>query len=130
MEEYLSGHIGVIGIPLYYVVRSEEAVAPSFDELETRFSSAENEMVARAPILEVGLRTITFKTDMMKVWGLISLITRDLHCCTYVKLAQRTRDIRNAYRNLWDHFLGPDNVDIMVSKYKNLLVATHYSGER
>ena len=48
------------------------------DEPETSFLSAEDEMVARAPILEGGLRNVTFNTDMMKVWGLISMITRDL----------------------------------------------------
>ena len=89
LEEYLRGHIGVKGVPLSYVMRSEEAVAPSLDEPETSFSSTEDEMVAHAPILEGGLRTLTFKTDMMKFWGLISVITRDLDCWTYVKSAQR-----------------------------------------
>ena len=48
------------------------------DKPKTTFLSAKYEMVACAPILEGGLRTITFKTDMMKVWGLISVITRYL----------------------------------------------------
>ena len=60
------------------MARSEEAVDPSLDEPETSFLSSEYEMVACAPILEGGLRTVTFKTDMMKVWGLISVITRYL----------------------------------------------------
>ena len=77
LEDYLRGHIGVKGVPLYYVVRSKEAVAPRLDEPYTRFSSDEDMMVARTPILEVGLKTVTFKKDMMKVWGLISTITRD-----------------------------------------------------
>ena len=51
LEEYRRGHIGVKGVPLYYVVRSEEAVDPSLDEPETSFSSAEDYMVARAPII-------------------------------------------------------------------------------
>ena len=76
LDEYLRGHIGVKGIPLSYVVRSEEAVDPSSDEPETSFLSVKDEMVARAPIIKGGLRTVTFNTDMMKVWGLISVITR------------------------------------------------------
>ena len=76
--EYLWGHIVVKGVPLSYVMRFEEAVAPRLDKPETSFSSAEDEMVALAPILEGGLRTVTFKTDTMKVWGMISVITRDL----------------------------------------------------
>ena len=31
LEEYLQGNIGVKGVPLSYVVRYEEAVAPSLD---------------------------------------------------------------------------------------------------
>ena len=99
-------------------------------EPETSFLSAEDEMVARAPILESGLRTATFKTDTMKVWRLISMITRDIDCWTYVKSAQRKRYGRKAYRDLWDHLLGPGNVDNMASEAESLLVATHYSGER
>ena len=69
LEEYLRGHIGVKGVPLYYVVRSKEAVAPRLDEPETRFSSTEYDMVARAPIIEGGLSTTTFNKDTMKFWG-------------------------------------------------------------
>ena len=49
-EEYLRGHIGVKGVPLSYVVRSKEEVAPSSYEPATRFSSAKYEMVAHVPM--------------------------------------------------------------------------------
>ena len=94
------------------------------------FSSSEYEMVARAPILEGGMRTVTFKKDMMKFWGLIYVITRDLDYWTYVKSSQRKRDGRKAYRDLWGHLLGPDNVDNMAREAERLLIATLYSGER
>ena len=94
------------------------------DEPDTSFSSVENEMVERAPILEGDLRTVTFKTDMMKVWGMIYVITRDLYCWTYVKSVQRTRNGRKYYHDLWDNFFGPDNVDNILSESERLLVAT------
>ena len=78
LEEYCRGHIGVKGVPLSYVVRFEEAVASSFNGIEKSFLSVENEMVVRAPIIEGGVRTVTFKKDMMKIWGLISVIKRYL----------------------------------------------------
>ena len=87
-------------------------------------------MVARAPILEGGLRITTFKKDVMKVWGLISVITKYLDCWTYVKSSQRKRDGRKSYRDPWDHFLEPDNVDNVASDTERLLVAKYYSGER
>ena len=130
LEDYLRGHIGVKGVPLSYVARSKEAVSPSLYETETSFSSAEDEIFARAPIIEGGMRTATFKTDMMKVWGMISVTTRYLDLWNYVNSYQRTRDGRKAYRDLWDHLLGLDNVDNMASEAERLLVATHYSGER
>ena len=77
-EEYLRGDIVVKGIPLSYVVRSELAVSPSLDEPVMRFLSSKDEMVARAPIIEVSLSTITFKTDMMNFRCMISAITRYL----------------------------------------------------
>ena len=130
LEEHLRGDIGVKGVPLSYVVRSKEAAAPSLNEPETSFLSDKDKMVAHAPILEGGLRTATFKTYMMKVWGLIYVITRDLDCWTYFKSAQRTRYVKKAYRDLWEYLLGPDNVDNMVSEAERLLVATHYYDER
>ena len=90
LEEYLSGNIGVKGVPVSYVMRSEGAAAPSMDEPEMSFSSSEDEMVACALTIESGLRTITFKKDIMKVCRLISVITRDLDCWTYVKSSQGT----------------------------------------
>ena len=94
------------------------------DKPAKRFLSAEDEMVVHVAIIEGGLRTVTFKTDMMKVWGLISAIARDLDCWTYVKSAQRTGYGRNSYPDLWNHFLGPDNLDNMVSESKRIIVAT------
>ena len=87
-------------MPFYYVVISEEAVAPSSDESETSFLSAKDEMVARTPILEGGLRNLTFKTDTTKVWGLIYEIMRDLDFWIYFKSAHRTIDGSKAYCDL------------------------------
>ena len=96
LEKYLMGNIGVKGVMLSYVVRPKEAVASRSDEPETSFLSSEDEMVVHAPILEGGMMTVTFKTDRMKFWGLISAITRDLDCWNYVKSSQRTRYGRKA----------------------------------
>ena len=78
LKEYLRVDILVKGVPISYVVRSKEAVAASPDESATSFLSDGDEMVARSLILKGGLRTATFKTEMMKVWGMISAITRVL----------------------------------------------------
>ena len=64
-------------------------MAPNLDEPETSFSSAKYAMVLCAPLLDGGLRTVTFMTETMKVWVVISVVTRDLYCWTYVKSDQR-----------------------------------------
>ena len=125
LEEYLTGHIGVKGVPLSYVVRSKKAVAPNLDEPETSFLSAEDKMVARTPMIEGGMSTVTFKTDMMKVWGMISVIMRDLYFWTYFKSAHKTRDGSKSYLDLWYNLLRPDNLDNMVSYSESLLFVTH-----
>ena len=102
-----------------------EALAPSLNEPEMSFLSAKDEMVARAPILEGRMRTISFNTDMMIFWVLISVITRDLDCRNYVELSQMARYGMKAYRDLWDHFLRPDNVDNMASEAERIVAATH-----
>ena len=94
------------------------------DEPATRFLSAEDDMVACTPILEGDMRTVTFKTDMMKVWGLISAITRDLDCLTYVKSAQKTRYVRKSYHDMQDHFLGTDIFTVTADRKSVVTVNT------
>ena len=57
------------------------------------------------------------------------MITIYIDFWTYVKSEQRTRNGRKSYGNLWDHFLGAENVNNMVSEAERLLVTTHYSVE-
>ena len=99
------------------MVIPEESVAPILDEPEMSLSSAKDDMIVHVPVI--------FKADMMKVWGLISVIPRDIDCWTYVKSAQWKIYGRNSYHNLWDNLLGPENVDNMERKSKRLLVPTH-----
>ena len=47
--------------------------------------STEDEMVANTPIIEGGMVTVTFKIDIVKVLGIISVITGDLDYWTSVK---------------------------------------------
>ena len=65
-----------------------------------------------------------------KVWDIISKITRDHSAWTYVKPAQKTRDGRMAYNGLYQHFLGPNNVDNMATQTEDKLKNTVYNGEQ
>lgn len=129
LEEYLRGCLGVTKIPLAYVVRDEEQV-PAADPVGG-YGTKLDELIARAPIRSAnGDYTPTFLTDRSKVWELISDITRDKDCFTYVRPAQRTRDGRMAFLGLKGHYLGENNVDNMSSRAEKKLQTTSYTGEK
>ena len=130
--EYLRSYLGDKKIPLAYVVRKEETV-PEADP-EGGYATIQDEMIARAPhfTMVAGVRTAdpAFLVNREKVWDIIARITRTHDCWTYVKPAQRTRDGRKAYLDLYTHYLGPNNVDNMASQAESKLSSTVYNGEQ
>jgi len=57
--------------------------------------------------------TQTYLDDRSKVQELLSALTRDLECWSYVMPAQKTRDGRNSFLNLKLHYIGVNNIDNM-----------------
>jgi hypothetical protein len=51
-------------------------------------------------------------------------------CFVYIKPALRTRNGRDAYMLLFDHFRGPNNVGNMASEADTNLTSTLYNGEK
>jgi hypothetical protein len=82
-------------------------------------------MIARAPHWNQA-----YTNDSMEVWSYIANITRANDCWTYVKPAQCTKDGRHAFLLLWDHLLGPNNVDNMGSEAEAKIGSVSYTGER
>jgi len=115
-------------LPLAYVVRSDRQVAdddPDWTHTER--------MMMRAPHFKADTpteETDVFKTDNESVWKEISNITREHKCWTYVKPFQRKHDGRGAYRALWDHYLGPSNVDHLAAAAELKLETAKYTGEK
>jgi len=113
LHEYLRSYLGDNKIPLAYVVRKEQDV-PVFDPTEEH-PTVQDAMIARARHYTVapdGTRPFdpVYVTNREKVYQIIAKMTRDHSCWTYVKPAQKTRDGRMAYLGLYQHFLGPNNV--------------------
>jgi hypothetical protein len=82
-------------------------------------------MTARAP--HTGR---SFEDDRRKVWDIMSNICGKHSCFVYIKPALRTRNGRDAYMLLFDHFLGPNDVGNMASEAETKLTGTLYSGEK
>ena len=57
----------------------------------------------------------TYQAECLKVWELIYEITRRLDSWSYVKPAQRTQNGRLDFQNMYNHYLGPNNVDHMLN---------------
>lgn len=116
IEEYLRSYLGERKIPLAYVIRKDDAIPIGVDP-PTNCPTKQDEMIARAPHFTIdddGTRTpdpVYLVKNREKVWDIILKITRDHSSWTYVKPAQRTRDGRMAFNALYQHFLGPNNVD-------------------
>jgi len=132
LVEYLKGCLGVTKLPLSYVIRDEANVFPA---PLGGYTTRQQGLIARAPILAVGSArlinplTQTYLDDSSKVWELLSAITRDLECWSYVMPAQKTREGRSAFFNLKLHYLGVNNVDNMASTAERKLQTNSYTGE-
>jgi hypothetical protein len=133
LHEYLRSYLGDHKIPLAYVVRKDSEV-PIVDTVGG-YATVQDEMIARARHFIVnpdGSQTPdpVYVTNREKVWEIISKITRDHSCWAYVKPAQRTRNGRLAFQGLYNHFLGPNNVDNMATMAEDKLKSTVYNGEQ
>jgi hypothetical protein len=71
-----------------------------------------------------------FVNDRRKVWDIMSNICVKHSCFVNIKPALRTRNVRDAYMLLFDHFLGPNNVGNMASEAETKLTNTLYNGEK
>jgi hypothetical protein len=130
LEEYLGGFLGETGIPLAYVVRKDEAVPAAANDPSNNYDSRFEEMVARAGHRDAqGDLLDTYVADRLRVWELLSAICRDSDCWTYLKTAQRTKDGRLAFRSLYDHYLGPNNVDNLATMAERRLSSLSYIKE-
>jgi hypothetical protein len=72
----------------------------------------------------------TFVDDRRNVWDIVSNICGNHSCFVYIKPALRTRNGRDAYMLLFDHFIGPNNVGNMASAAETNLTVTLYNGEK
>jgi hypothetical protein len=125
IREYLSSQYGVTGATLDYVVRAEIAIKPEAEDPPENYETVDQEMTATAP--HTGPPFVNYRR---KVWDIMSNICGKHNCFVYIKPALRTRNERDAYMLLFDHFLDPNNVGNMASEAETKLTSTLYNGEK
>ena len=114
MDEWLRLIPGERRLPLAYVIRKDIGLPVDEDPFES-YPSIIDEMVRRAPIGTMnpdGTVTYhpTFRVNNCLCFDKIALWARDHACWTYIKPFAKSRDGRKAWMALFNHYLGPNNV--------------------
>jgi hypothetical protein len=125
MREYIAYQYGVNGDTLDYVVRPFIEVKPEAEDPAEGYENMDQEMTAREP--HTGL---SFVNDRGNIWEIMSNICGKHSCFVYIKPDLRTRNGRDAYMLLIDHFLEPNNVGNMAIAADNKLTRTLYNREK
>jgi hypothetical protein len=116
---------GETGATLDYAVIPDIAVKPETEDPADGYATVDQEIAARAP--RTGQAFVNYRR---KVWDIMSNIYGKHSCVVYIKLALRTRNGRDAYMLLFDHFLGPHNMGNMTSAYETKPNGTLYNDEK
>ena len=136
--EHLWATLGGTGIPLAYVVCRTHTVPPAAGDPPDKYKTLQDEMIARAAHLHhlpgaaagVIANHSTFVIDNRSVWKILANICRDHASWTWIKPHQRSKDGHGAYWALWDHYLGPNNVNNMANAAEHWLQTLSYTGEQ
>lgn len=132
IQEYLRTRLGEHNIPLAYVIRKEDEI-PDDPDPSTNYPTVQDEMIRRAPHGKWTGDDWTpdpiYLINREKVWDIVAQITREHSSWTYVKPSQRARDGRAAFFDLYQHFLGPNNVDNMAAKAESILQTTTFKSD-
>jgi hypothetical protein len=119
IKECVASQYGGAGANFDYVVRPDIAAKPEAEDPADGYDTMDQETTRRAP--HTGQ---TFVDDRSKVWDIMSSIFGKHLCFVYIKPDLRTRNGRDAYMLLFDHFLGPNNVGNMASAAETKLTGT------
>ena len=130
MEEWLRLIPGERRLPLAYVIRKDIGLPEEEDPPES-YPSITDEMVRRAPIGTTnpdGTVTYhpTFRVNNCLCFDKLALWARDHACWTYIKPFAKSRDGRKAWMALFNHYLGPNNVQHQAAQAEKTLRAITY----
>ena len=112
----MASQYGQTGATLDYVILQTVVVEPEAQDPSNSYETVDQEMSARAP--HTGR---VFTNDKRKVWDIMSNICGKHSCFIYIKPALRSKNGRDAFNLLFDHFLGPNNVGNMASEAETKL---------
>ncbi len=149
LDQWVRGHRGVDGSLLGYVTRKPEnlfppaaANDPPMGAADSIHMSHDNEVVARHQIVNQASATRTLKqheksgpfteiylSDRKRVWDLLSSLLGETDASAVIKPFKDECNGRGAFLALWDHYLGPKNVNHMANEAEKTLATSRYHVE-
>ena len=149
VESYIRGHLGVDKTPLSYAIRVDlfpplAADDPIFGAADSVYHSVDDEIIARHRIVDRSAAATgvsaeeyekngpfggTFCTDNTRLYDLLVGIFADTDAHVVLKPFKKQRNGRGAWRALYQHYLGPNNVDHMAAAAEKELESHRYNGE-
>ena len=149
VENYIRGHLGVDKTPLKYVIRVDlfpppAANDPIFGAADSEYLSIDEEIIARHRIVDRSIAAAgmtaedheksgpfagTFRTDNTRVYDLLVGIFAETDSHVVLKPFKKQRNGRGAWRALFQHYLGPNNVDHLAAAAEKELDSHRYNGE-
>ena len=149
LDQWTRGHRGVDGILLGYVARKPSelfppaaADDPPMGAAGSIYMSHDNEVVARHRIINQASATMTlighkkrgpfteeYLLDRKRVWDLLSSLLGENNASAVIKPFKDKCDGRGAYLTVWNHYLGPNNLDHMANEAEKTLATSRYHAE-
>jgi hypothetical protein len=130
-NDTLNRYIGVRMIPLAYVVRTDDVVAPNVAPAiapgqphSTEHGSVEEELIARASHVHA-----LYRQDNASVYYKLEEATRGTNYAASIKPFQRSKDGRAAFKAIINQFAGVDKWNAEVTKQEAVLHTRKWKGQ-
>jgi hypothetical protein len=124
-SEFIAANHGEQGNPLPYVISPNAAVPTETDDPYTGYEMVDIEMITRDP--HTGS---AYQLDNCKVWEIMKNICGRNPCYIYIKDAAKSKDGREEFCMLFDHYIGTKNVGSLATAAEERLQSTRYSGDK
>jgi hypothetical protein len=111
IDDYLGRVLGKENLPSAYVICREARVPATADNPATNYATPNSEVIRRAPHCENNAPSLTYIANNALVANELTKIFTDTSAWTYAKPFIRRCDGCMAYYAVFNHYLGPDNVD-------------------
>jgi hypothetical protein len=129
LEQYFTLKCGEYHIPLAYVIWEQVDLPAAADDPADNYAMPVEEMIARATHERNGQPDPIFIINSGKVLDNLADMFQETMSWTYMKDFVQPRDGRGAYRALFNHYLGPNNVNNQSAALEKALAKISYNGE-